>query len=218
LILRALHVNQDKTKLILRPDKNVITQEHHIWPTLTDEEWTKVEVNLRDLILNDYGKKNNVNTSSLTTTEVRDIILGMEISAPSMQRQQAAEIERQQQEQAQLTAVTTKTQNIHGDEMIVTTTTQYEQQAFASKTEWRTRAIASNNLRTRSNHIYISSDYIKDAGQYTYVMPKNILRKFIMISDLRMQVAGYLYGSSPPDNEEVKEIRCIVLVPQVGTM
>jgi pre-mRNA-processing factor 8 len=218
LILRALHVNQDKTKLILRPDKNVITQEHHIWPTLTDEEWTKVEVNLRDLILNDYGKKNNVNTSSLTTTEVRDIILGMEISAPSMQRQQAAEIERQQQEQAQLTAVTTKTQNIHGDEMIVTTTTQYEQQAFASKTEWRTRAIASNNLRTRSNHIYISSDDIKDAGQYTYVMPKNILRKFIMISDLRMQVAGYLYGSSPPDNGEVKEIRCIVLVPQVGTM
>ena len=35
LILRALHVNQDKTKLLLRPDKTiVITQEHHIWPTL----------------------------------------------------------------------------------------------------------------------------------------------------------------------------------------
>lgn len=142
----------------------------------------------------------------------------MEISAPSLQRQQAAEIEKQQQEQAQLTALTTKTQNVHGDEMIVTTTTQYEQQAFASKTEWRTRAIAANNLRTRSNNIYISADDIRDAGQYTYVMPKNILKKFIMISDLRMQVAGYLYGSSPPDNDQVKEIRCIVMVPQVGSM
>ncbi|KAF7881621.1 uncharacterized protein EAF02_006309 [Botrytis sinoallii] len=111
LILRALHVNQDKTKLLLRPDKTVITQEHHIWPTLSDEDWIKVETQLRDLILNDYGKKNNVNTSSLTSSEVRDIILGMEISAPSMQRQQAAEIEKQQQEQQQLTAVTTKTQN-----------------------------------------------------------------------------------------------------------
>ncbi len=36
----------------------------------------------------DYGKKNNVNTSSLTQSEIRDIILGMEISAPSAQRQQ----------------------------------------------------------------------------------------------------------------------------------
>jgi len=216
LILRALHVNQDKTKLLLRPDKTVITQEHHIWPTLGDDQWVKVEVQLRDLILNDYGKKNNVNTSSLTSSEVRDIILGMEISAPSMQRQQAAEIDKQQTEQQQLTAVTTKTQNIHGEEMVVTTTSQYEQTSFASKTEWRTRAVATSNLRTRANNIYISSDDIKEEDHFTYVMPKNVLKRFITIADLRIQVAGYLYGKSPPDNDQVKEIVTIVMVPQVG--
>ncbi|KAE9372279.1 PROCN-domain-containing protein [Stipitochalara longipes BDJ] len=217
LILRALHVNQDKTKLLLRPDKTVITQEHHIWPTLSDEDWIKVETQLRDLILNDYGKKNNVNTSSLTSSEVRDIILGMEISAPSMQRQQAAEIEKQQQEAQQLTAVTTKTQNVHGEDIIVTTTSQFEQQTFASKTEWRTRAIATSNLRTRANNIYISSDDIKEDDHFTYIMPKNILKRFITIADLRVQVAGYLYGSSPEDNDQVKEIRCIVMIPQIGS-
>ena len=218
LILRALHVNTDKTKLLLRPDKTVITQAHHIWPSLSDEDWIKVEVQLRDLILNDYGKKNNVNTQSLTSSEVRDIILGMEISAPSMQRQQAAEIEKQQQEQQQqLTAVTTKTQNVRGEEIVVTTTSQYEQQAFASKTEWRTRAIATSNLRTRANNIYISSDDIHESeDRYTYILPKNVLKRFITIADLRVQVAGYLYGSSPPDNKQVKEIRTIVMVPQVG--
>ena len=216
LILRALHVNQDKTKLLLRPDKTVITKEHHIWPSLSDEDWIKVEVQLRDLILNDYGKKNNVNTSSLTSSEVRDIILGMEISAPSMQRQQAAEIEKQQQEQQQLTAVTTKTQNVHGEDIIVTTTSQFEQQSFASKTEWRTRAIATSNLRTRANNIYISSDDIVEEGHHTYIMPKNVLKRFITIADLRVQVAGYIYGSSPPDNDIVKEIKTIVMVPQVG--
>ncbi|KAL9621420.1 MAG: hypothetical protein Q9160_004180 [Pyrenula sp. 1 TL-2023] len=217
LILRALHVNPEKTKLILRPDKTVITQAHHIWPTLSDEDWIKVEVQLRDLILNDYGKKNNVNTQSLTSSEVRDIILGMEISAPSMQRQQAAEIEKQQQEQQQLTAVTTKTQNVRGEEIIVTTTSQYEQQSFASKTEWRTRAIATSNLRTRANNIYISSDDVAESTEsYTYIMPKNILKRFITIADLRVQVAGYIYGSSPPDNSQVKEIHNIVMVPQVG--
>ena len=220
LILRGLHVNQDKTKLILRPDKTVITQDHHIWPSLTDEEWIKVETQLRDLILNDYGKKNNVNVSSLTTSEVRDIILGMEISAPSMQRQQAAEIEKQQQEQQQLTATTTKTHNVHGEEMIVTTTSQFETQTFASKTEWRTRAIATSNLRTRANNIYVSPADTDRAGAGanapTFVMPNNILKKFIQIADLRVQVAGYLYGSSPPETDQVKEIRCIVLVPQIG--
>jgi len=216
LILRALHVNQDKTKLLLRPDKTVITQEHHIWPTLADEDWIKVEVQLRDLILNDYGKKNNVNTSSLTSSEVRDIILGMEISAPSMQRQQAAEIDKQQEEQAQLTAVTTKTQNVHGEEMVVTTTSQYEQASFASKTEWRTRAVATSNLRTRANNIYINSEDVKEEGHFTYVMPKNVLKRFITIADLRVQVAGYLYGKSPADNDQVKEISTIVMIPQVG--
>lgn len=215
LILRALHVNQDKTKLILRPDKTVITLEHQIWPNLTDEDWINVETQLRDLILHDYGKKNNVNVSSLTSSEVRDIILGMEISAPSMQRQQAAEIEKQQQEQQQLTAVTTKTQNVRGEEIVVTTTSQHEQQTFASRTEWRTRAIATSNLRTRSNNIYVSSVDSADK-ELTYVMPNNILKRFIKIADLRVQVAGYLYGSSPPDNKSVKEIKCIVLVPQIG--
>jgi pre-mRNA-processing factor 8 len=139
----------------------------------------------------------------------------MEISAPSMQRQQAAEIEKQQQEQQQLTAVTTKTQNVHGEEIIVTTTSQFEQQTFASKTEWRTRAIATSNLRTRANNIYVSP-VDNDTDEITYVMPSNILKRFIQIADLRVQVAGYLYGSSPPDNDQVKEIKCIVMIPQIG--
>lgn len=216
LILRALHVNNDKTKMILRPDKTTITEPHHVWPTLSDEEWLTVETSLKDLILADYGKKNNVNVASLTQSEIRDIILGMEISAPSLQRQQIAEIEKQAKEPSQLTAVTTKTQNIHGDEMIVTTTAPYETQTFSSKTEWRIRAISSTNLHLRTNHIYVSTDDIKEAG-YTYVLPKNVLKRFITISDLRTQISGYMYGVSPPDNAQVKEIRAIVMVPQWGT-
>jgi pre-mRNA-processing factor 8 len=216
MILRSLHINNEKTKIILRPDKNTVTEPHHIWPTLTDDEWITLENKLKDLILGDYGKKNNVNVASLTAPEIRDIILGMEISAPSLQRQQIVEIDKQNKEQSQLTAVTTKTQNIHGDEMIVTTTSNYESQTFSSKTEWRVRAISSTNLHLRTNHIYVDSDDIKETG-YTYILPKNILKKFICISDLRTQIAGYLYGVSPPDNAQVKEIRCIVLVPQWGT-
>ena len=216
LILRAMHVNIDKTKVVLRPDTSVYTQPHHIWPTLTDEAWVRIEIALKDLILQDYGRKNNVNVASLTQSEVRDIILGMEITPPSLQRQQVAEVEKQAREQSQMTAVTTKTQNVHGEEIVVTTTTSYEQAAFATRTDWRVRAISAANLHLRTKHIYVSSEGVDDTG-LTYVMPKNVLSRFITIADLRTQVAGYMYGVSPPDNDQVKEIRCIVLVPQVGT-
>ncbi|GMH03627.1 hypothetical protein Nepgr_005466 [Nepenthes gracilis] len=216
LILRALHVNNEKAKMLLKPDRTVVTEPHHIWPSLTDDQWMKVEVALRDLILSDYAKKNNVNTSALTQSEIRDIILGAEITPPSQQRQQIAEIEKQAKEASQLTAVTTRTTNVHGDELIVTTTSPYEQAAFGSKTDWRVRAISATNLYLRVNHIYVNSEDIKETG-YTYIMPKNILKKFICIADLRTQIAGYLYGISPPDNPQVKEIRCIAMPPQWGT-
>ena len=101
-------------------------------------------------------------TQALTQSEIRDIILGAEITPPSQQRQQIAEIEKQAREGGQMTAVTTKTTNVHGDELIVTTTSPYEQSTFGSKTEWRIRAISAANLHLRVNHIYVNSDDIRD--------------------------------------------------------
>ena len=104
-----------------------------------------------------------------------------------------------------MTAVTTKTQNVHGDELIVTTTSPYEQETFGSKTDWRVRAISAANLHLRVNHIYVNSESIRESG-YTYVLPKNVLKKFICIADLRTQVAAFMYGVSPPDNAQVRPL------------
>lgn len=63
----------------------------------------------------------------------------------------------------------------------------------------------------------MSNDDVKDdVGSLTFVMPKNILKTFIVNADLRTQVAAYLYGSSPADNKQVKEIKAVVWVPQRG--
>lgn len=94
-------------------------------------------------------------------------------------------------------------QNVHGDIIIVTSSSPYEQEQHRSKTDWRVRAISATNLHLRVNHIYVNSDDIRESG-FTYVMPKNVLKKFICIADLRTQVAGYIYGVSPPDNPQVR--------------
>ena len=216
LILRAMHINAERAKIVLKPDKATITMPHHIWPNLSDEQWVKVEVELKNLILADYAKKNNVNVASLTQSEIKDIIMGMEVAPVNIQKQEIERIEKQNKEASQLQAETVKSTNIHGQQMVVQVLSGYEREKFMSKTDWRMRAVSATTLHLRTNHIYVNSEDIKEAG-YTYVLPKNILKRFICISDLRIQIAGYLYGMSPPDNPYVKEIRCIVMVPQIGT-
>ena len=79
------------------------------------------------------------------------------------------------------------------------------------------RAISATHLPLRLQHIYVSNDDVKDdAASYTFVLPKNILRHFVTAADLRTQVAAFLYGVSPPDNKQVKEIKAVVWVPQRG--
>ena len=38
---------------------------------------------------------------------------------------------------------------------------------------------------------YVSYDDIKERG-YTYILPKNVLKKFVIISDLRTQVCCFI--------------------------
>ena len=96
-----------------------MTLPHHIWPNLSDEQWVKVEVELNILILADYAKKNNVNVASLTQSEIKDIILGMEVAPVNIQKQEIERIEQQNKEAAQLQAETVKSTNIHGQQMVV---------------------------------------------------------------------------------------------------
>lgn len=222
LLMRALGINQERTNLILRPDASVITQEHHLWPSFSDEQWIEVEAQLRDLILNDYAKKNNVNIQSLTQSEVRDLILGQEIKAPSTKRQEATDTNGSANNgianaSQQLTAMKTTTHNVHGEEIVTVTTTNYEQLLFESKNDWRNRAIASGNLHLRAKNIFVSPfDGDDDDENPICIMPQNLLKKLIQISDVRTQVGGFLYGVSPPENSQVKEIKYIVLVPQIA--
>ncbi|ODV69311.1 PROCN-domain-containing protein [Hyphopichia burtonii NRRL Y-1933] len=218
LLLRALSINQERTNLILRPDASVVTQDHHIWPTFSDEQWIDIETQLRDLILSDYSKKHNVNIQSLTQSEIRDLILGQDVRKPSVKRQELTDVEEKPEasDNQQLTALKSTTQNVHGEEIVTVTTTNYEQLSFVSKNEWRNRLIASNNLHLRTKNIYVSSDDFVDDESFTYIMPKNLLKKFVQISDLRTQVGAFIYGSSPSDNDEIKEIKAIALVPQLA--
>lgn len=77
LILRALTVNVDEAKTILYSSETV-TASHHIWPTLTAEEWITVETNLKNLVLENYCKQNALSIQTLAEDQVGMIIYGFE--------------------------------------------------------------------------------------------------------------------------------------------
>jgi pre-mRNA-processing factor 8 len=137
----------------------------------------------------------------------------MEIAAPSIQRQQMADIEKSTEAAAQVTAIQTRTTNITGDEIQVVTTTAYEQQVFSSKTDWRIRAISATNIPLRLQHVYVTNDDVKD-DLPTFVLAKNIMKSFVCAADLRTPVAGYLFGTVAADNSRVIEVKAVAVVPQ----
>lgn len=80
LILRALGIDKEKAQMQLTKfNETIVNEPHHMWPCLSEDQWMKVEVALRDLVLSDYAEKNNVNEFRLTQSEIRDIILGYKL-------------------------------------------------------------------------------------------------------------------------------------------
>lgn len=224
VLLRSLQINSEKTKMIIKPDSSIEIQENHLWPSLSDDQWRTVEGQLADMILNDYTEKHDINVNTLTDNEIRDIILGQDIRALSVRRQKINEIEGQKtvtmgndEEAEHQVAIKTKTVNVHGEEIVTVTTTNHEQERFESKSSWRNRALTSSMLQMRIDKIYAESGDFANLESNAYVIPKNLLKRFIMCSDSRTQIGGYIFGKSPDDgNDQVKEVRALMMVPQIG--
>eukprot|EP00388_Colpodella_angusta_P001693 GDKJ01005198.1.p1 GENE.GDKJ01005198.1~~GDKJ01005198.1.p1 ORF type:complete len:1781 (+),score=460.13 GDKJ01005198.1:1-5343(+) len=222
LILRAMMIKPDRCKVILKPNKSVITLQEHTWPHLTPEQWVKTESALKDLILNDYALRNNVSVQALTQTEIRDIILGADVAPPSVQQQEIAEIEKQARDEAHITSVTTKTFNVHGEEILVATHTPHEQAIFAAKTDWRARAVASTQLLARARHIYTANPASRMSGGINpgvFVIPRHLLVKFVSSVDLRTRVSAVLFGKIQKETSSasIREVHCFLILPQIGT-
>lgn len=215
LLLRGLNAHPAKAQLLLHPDSAIKTKENHLWPSFTPEQWVRIENELSDLILNDYAKKHDINVESLTQNEIRDIILGQPIAPPSAERQM--ELDRKANEaNNQTLALTTTSQNVHGEQITVVTTSNYESESFMSKSSWRARMLATSSLHERSKHLYVDSADL-DENQLTFVIPKNLVEGLIQVSDVRAQVAAFLFGKAPADNEMIREVRYFVIVPQLGS-
>ena len=228
LILRSMLINRIKTWDILRPSANVEILPNHLWPTHTRDEWEDIEIKLADMVVAGYCQRNNIAANALTQSEIRSIILGIKIAAPSEERQALAQQQQEEKEKAsesavagQLSAVTTHTRDADGRQHIVQTFSNYEQKQFKSHTDWRQRALASRGLTTRSQQIYVPPEGLKDSNSPIINLPENLLKKFIEICDPYVQVCAILYGKEVESSDDDKqshviEVHSFLMPPQAG--
>jgi pre-mRNA-processing factor 8 len=76
LRLRALHVNPNEANAATKHEANNAL----VWIEDSDEEWIQAETRLKNLIVEDYAQKNNLDASLITPLQIRDVILGHEIA------------------------------------------------------------------------------------------------------------------------------------------
>lgn len=213
LIMRALAVNKTKSWDILRPSATVKVLPEHLWPSHSPEDWMKIELRLKDLIIDDYARKNSVPANALTQSEIRDIILGVQIAPPSEERQQLAAEEAQNT----LTAVTTRTTTRTGEIKVVQTLSHYEQTQYQSKSDWRKRALQVSNLFIRTSRFAVPPDgIIDDETTKTFILPLNIMKKFVEIADPYVQICAVMFGRVADDDDKIVEVHTFVLPPQTG--
>ena len=208
-----LHINPNTGKIDGVIFNFLTTQAYATIPVST---YRKIELKLKDLVIDDYARKNSVPANALTQSEIRDIILGVQIAPPSEERQQLAAEE--DATSGLMTAVTTRTTTKTGENVVVQTLSNYEQTQYQSKSDWRKRAIQTANLALRTSRFSVPLDGVmeNDETLKTLILPLNTLKKFVEISDPYVQVAALLYGQYAPDNESIIEIRCFIIPPQTG--
>ena len=225
LILRALHVSPQRAARALsaRAGEKPID---NVWPQLRPDDWPAAEFELRNLILADFARKANVAVGSLTQTEIRDIILGLESAAETVKARQVDEVDKER-----VTDNTEKslvqTVNERGERVVVAVASPYENQRFRSQGDWRAKALANTFLRQRARHVSTPLPptqpqpvSLASGPAARLILPKDLAQTLVTVSDLKTQVGGFLLGKRVALSPEtaVTEIKAIVLPPQTGSL
>jgi len=179
-----------------------------MWPKLEAGEWLHVETSLKDLIVADYCKRNAVDVSRITPTEIRDILLGQEIASLSVQQARSELIDRAKQ--------TIQTDAIRKSGKIKESrkgnTKSFVPRSHHSKTEWRQRALATRARPEVSEVDTLSPKHVQ--SRESVILPSNILYMVSRCSDVYNKVVVLLYGRKL---EAQCQVICAVFPAQIGT-
>ncbi|KNH06334.1 pre-mRNA-processing-splicing factor 8-like protein [Perkinsela sp. CCAP 1560/4] len=205
IILRAMNINEARAKKILQLDNEELIASQHLWPSLAPEAWLDTETRLKDLIIADYCKRNGVDVSRITPTEVRDVLFGQEIGNVEAVQQRAESIQSAQQ------SLEKYSEALSGEGAI-------NQPAEPPLPDTKVRPwredFATAHIRAGLPLPRVHAEVPRD-GENSFSMPDNLCRQFVQAANLPTRTVALLYARAHERHRLT--IRCAVFPPQAAS-
>ncbi|GMM51015.1 U4/U6-U5 snRNP complex subunit [Starmerella bacillaris] len=212
LLLRGLSSDKTNAKRILLEYGRA---QGYFWPKLTADAWVELEERFTDLVVSVYAVTHGIKKESLTSSKIRDIVLGRVLDVDEDDGLKAGQIDQidksagtEQSSGSIELSKTVTTHNTQGDRITVVTSSKYEQQVFNAQSSWQARALICSNRKHQTNHIF---DTGFNEDDLFYKIPRTLLDQLISISDVRNSILALAYGFS-----NGREVKCIAIPPQLG--
>jgi len=206
LILKSIEINLEIIKEIVGDFfKNFSS--NTFWPPFHDEEWVKVEITLKDLILEDFSIKKNIGLKHLSQNEIRDIILGINLNLSNFAPKTSIS-------ENNKTLETSVSLDSSKRNMFVSSHWKENRCDFPTVSKWKKKYLFdySNyqySMRIKTRYVFSKKTSV------CFVFPRNLLKQFIRISDSKNPKIGFVFGKKVDKNKFYWEASAILIPPQI---
>ena len=211
LILKAIKINLEEVRIIFNQFENLINNNNYLWPDITDEKWMKLEIALKDIIIDNYCYQKKVNPKILNQNDIRLIILGSTSNSvcKSDSRDKINSIV------SDSTKIINSTDNL-GKNLMISVTFKKVQGNFVSFRNWEYSSIfgEKQNLLLKNIKVEYSVSTLKNK---VMIIPNNIIKHFLMITNPIGQTIGLIFGFYKNTKTKIYEIRVLIIPPQIYT-
>nr|UXY87508.1 splicing factor Prp8 [Cryptomonas sp.] len=208
LILKCIDINMEKIETIFNEFEHK-DQIGYFWPKFPDEKWIKIEIILKDMIIDEYCYHKKINPKSLSNNDIRAIILGAESIKVEVHR-----LENTSNYASSFKTNTIRTCDFLGKNLLVSVLSWEKQKTFISLNDWKIRSIATEkrNLFLRNLNVEFC---ISQSVNVIYIVPRNIVKYFLNISDPMFRIIGLMFGFLKERKKVLIELRVLLFPPQL---
>nr|UXY88510.1 splicing factor Prp8 [Cryptomonas curvata] len=207
LILKALKINFEEVQTIFNQFRQSDKENNnYFWPNISDRKWVKLEIILKDIIVDNYCYRKKLNPNNLSQNDIRLIILGFSLNLiykPGLVRYHNSILSH--------SLNITPTTDISGRNLLVSISSKKEQEEFVSIKNWQFRSIFAEKKNLLLKNLKIEYCF-SNSNDFLFIVPRNIFKHFLSISNPMCQIISLMFGFIKNEHVKLHEIR-ILLIP-----
>jgi pre-mRNA-processing factor 8 len=206
LILRGIEVNFFKVReIFMNSFDNTISD--FFWPVFDENGWIKVEIKLKNLILEIFSKKNFFLNKNFSQNEIRDIILIGNCTSKKSVLPENIYLDKRLH--------INLLKDFKGRKIKVSNNNKGSPPRYISLSIWKISSFNGKKIDPKTYRVKTRSKK-KNKNKKKLIIPRNIIKELIYISNLEFNILAILFGKSLPKKDKITEIKILFIPPQIN--